>query len=505
MNWRHHDRAARCGVLLAFFPLIAPAQSPESGGGAAARVERLEAQLEAQRLRIADLESRVAGAAAGDVEQARTDALKQQIREVLSEKEFRDCLMPSTLGAGYDSGFYIKSSDEKFLMKFNGLMQFRWTHYGTQSRNRYQLPRLERDDRTGFDLNRVRFTLSGNVYSQDLTYYLQFAGDAAAAYDTSIGYAWVNYRFADAFQMKFGIFDLASTRNTWGDDAAQHFVDRPVFDAVYGLGTGLGVRFWGLLLDKRFEYYLDVANSTSDGENTAIGRTITPDPAERDNNPAILFRAIWHALGDNPPNDFLIDSDIEFHQSPALDFGFHYAFNDDQGDLATTRLPFTLARGPGQGGFGLTTINGTQINQFGVDTAFKWQGFSVLGEYALRMVDPRRAYRQPFTPFSLLTGEESTVAQHGGLLSVGYFLPIPGMEKKLEVVGRVGGISTLSEGQEGVWEYAVGMNYYIEGNNVKLQTDVTRVYEAPISSSYNSLANVNDDALIFRVQLQVAF
>jgi hypothetical protein len=31
------------------------------------------------------------------------------------------------------------------------------------------------------------------------------------------------------------------------------------------------------------------------------------------------------------------------------------------------------------------------------------------------------------------------------------------------------------------------------------------VDEAPISSASHSLANVNDDALIFRIQLQVAF
>ena len=49
------------------------------------------------------------------------------------------------------------------------------------------------------------------------------------------------------------------------------------------------------------------------------------------------------------------------------------------------------------------------------------------------------------------------------------------------------------------------LNYYFEGHNVKLQTDVTKIYEVPISDSYASLANVNDDALIWRVQLQVAF
>ena len=41
--------------------------------------------------------------------------------------------------------------------------------------------------------------------------------------------------------------------------------------------------------------------------------------------------------------------------------------------------------------------------------------------------------------------------------------------------------------------------------NVKLQTDVTKIYEVPIRSSTASMANVNDDALVWRIQLQVAF
>ncbi len=82
---------------------------------------------------------------------------------------------------------------------------------------------------------------------------------------------------------------------------------------------------------------------------------------------------------------------------------------------------------------------------------------------------------------------------------------IGSLENKLEAVVRVGGISTLANGQEGTWEYGAGLNYYIEGNNVKLQTDMIKVSEAPISNPYTGLANVNDDVLMFRVQLTFAF
>jgi hypothetical protein len=249
-----------------------------------------------------------------------------------------------------------------------------------------------------------------------------------------------------------------------------------------------------------------VVNSTSNGEGFGSGRTITNDPAELDNNPAMAFKLIWHALGDKPPHDCIAQPDLEFHETPALDIGFHYAFNEDEYDLMTTRIPFPLPRDvPGIGGYGLTTTNGCQIHQWGLDAHFKYQGFSVLGEYIIRSVDPRRAGRRPFTPWWLATGQGDTTAQHGAYMQAGYFLPIPGLEKKLEAVARIGGISTLANGQEGSWEYGAGLNYYIEGSSVKLSTDFFKIYEAPISSSHKSLANVNDDALVFRVQLQVAF
>jgi len=475
-----------------------PASEPET---ADEKVARLEALLEAQQKRIDQLEQRVAVGSAREQESQRVEAMRQQIREILSEKEFRESLMPSTVLAGYDNGFVIRSSDEKFLLRTNGRLQFRWTHYATRADNRYLNPGLQRNDRTGFDLQRLRLTFSGHAWDKDLTYLFELRADAPDQNRAEVQFAWVNYRFYDELQFMAGIFRLASTRAQVMSDANLQLIDRPVTDAVFGLGIGLGARVWGRAFDKRLEYYLDVVNSL----NTDDNRTITPDPAEMDSNPAILARLVWHALGEEPLKDFVDQGDLEFHQTPALDLGFHYAFNEDEGDSRTTRLPFPLTRNLGRGGFGLTNTNGLQINQFGWDAGFKYMGFSATAEYILRIVDPRRAGRQPFSPWWLLTGQEDTTVQHGAYGQIGYFLPIPGLEKKLEAVAHVGGISTLANGREGTWVYGGGLNYYIQGNKVKLQTDVMKVSEVPISSNERSLANVNDDALVFRVQLQVAF
>jgi phosphate-selective porin OprO and OprP len=493
--------------------LAAPLWADESSSatGPDNKVARLEALLEAQQRKIDALEQQVAAAAQVDANAARVEQMKQQIREVLSEQEFRDSLMSPAVQAGYDKGFFIKSSDDKFMMKFNGLLQFRWTHYNTRRENRYQSPGLKRHDRDGFDIARLRLMISGYAYTKDLTYWIEFDASAPNAYDTRLLYGWINYRIVDEFQIKAGVFRLASTRANFGSSSKFSFIDWPIEDAMYGLGVGTGVRFWGQLFNKRFDYYVDIVNAL----NGAGRQTITTDETRmatgHDNNPAILARTVWHALvgacsNGSPAPDAHLDGapDIEHHTEPALDLGFHYAFNDDYQD-GTLRIPYARQTFFRDGGFGVANSRGMQINQFGFDASFKYMGFSLTGEYLMRILDVRDSAHSPFSPLYRMTGDDSTTLQQGAYVQAGYFLPIPGLENKLEVVGRVGGISALNGGQEGTWEYAGGLNYYFEGHKVKLQTDVTKVSEVPIANSSYSLANVNDDALIWRVQLQFCF
>jgi len=313
-----------CVVLAAMFISTAwadVASSPDEDE----LITELEKQLSAQRTRLARLNEQVTASSAFNQDAARAEAMKQQIREVLSEQEFRESLMPTMLQAGYDEGFFIKSSDEKFLLSIYGRLQFRWTHYATHSANRYLRPRLQRNDRTGFDMERYRIGFCGHAYTKDLTYCFELEADSADGYTFVPGDAWVNYRFSDPFQVQVGFFKLASTRAQMTNDANLQFVDRPMVDAVFGLGYGIGVRFWGSFADGALDYYIDAANSITNGEGVGIGRTITNDPAQLDNNPALLFRAVWHALGQD--EDFSAQADHKKNAGPALDLGFHYACN----------------------------------------------------------------------------------------------------------------------------------------------------------------------------------
>jgi hypothetical protein len=476
------------------WPAAVLADSPEEQN----RISQLEALLNAQQQRIAALEQKIAAAPVSD-DQERIDMMRQQIRTILSEQEFRESLMPTVAQAGYDNGFFIRSTDDKFLMKLHGRVQFRWTYYNAQHRNHYLLPRYERDDRTGLDLRRVRLAIDGHIYTPDLTYLMEFNADSPGGYNVGITYIWANYRFADEFQFRVGLMQSPGTRAGFHSSAGMQFPTYPLNYLFFDPGYDLGIRFWGQAFNKRLEYFLDVAN----GLNAPYNLVITPDPPQLDDNPAIMFRTVWHALGEMIPNDFASWSDITYHECPALDFGFHYAFQQNLGDNPGSRV-FFGRRSLLPGGFGVTRSLGLQTNQFGLDSAFKLRGFSIAGEYDVQILDPVSAGHTPFTPLWLLTGQDETTTENGGYVQAGYFLPIPGLERKLEVVARVGGVKTNAGQHEGTWYYDGGVNYYFKGNKVKLQADVEKISETPMSST-SWIANPNDEALIFRVQLQVAF
>lgn len=483
-------RRFSCVLVLVALVLLGPPTAPADDD-----IDRLMEQAARQQRELEALRSHVASQTQPDVEAQRVQNLRSLVREVLSEEEF--ALTPQTISAGYDRGFYVRSADEQFVLRIRGMLQFRWTHTGRTRPENSRRQDGSAADRSGFDFHRIRLTFSGQLYDEDLTYLVTLRADAAQAYDIDAFHAWINYRLIDEFQIRAGLFRLASTRSDFTSDALQAFPDRPIENDMFRLGEGLGVRLWGQLFQKRLEYYLDVVNSLNGTGN----RTITPDPAEHDNNPALVARLVWHVLSKDPATDFASQSDIPRHDEPVFDLGMHYAFNEDASDRLTSRL---VLPGP-LGGFANTTSNGVQINQFGFDAAFKWRGVSLTAEYMLRIIDPRRAGRAPFTPWWLATGDDSTVAQHGGYMQAGWFLPIPGHEDRLELVARAGGISTLANRSEGLWEYGVGMNYYFRKHDAKLQADITKIHEAPLRSSGVGIPNINDDALIFRVQLQVAF
>jgi hypothetical protein len=113
--------------------------------------------------------------------------------------------------------------------------------------------------RGGFETTRSRLNISGHIFNQDLTFLLQPGfgwldphafGSAFVSIQTPVTEirsrlwdAWVNYRFAEEWSAKLGIFMLPFTRESLVSDQHQLAVDRSVIDYRLGLGRSQGVQF----------------------------------------------------------------------------------------------------------------------------------------------------------------------------------------------------------------------------------------------------------------------
>jgi phosphate-selective porin OprO/OprP len=458
------------------------------------RMNQLESMVKAQQEQIAALQQQLAQRQTEGIEQMRVEEIKRVVQELFRDPQFRDQL---PLNAGYDNGFFIRSGQD-FLLKINGGMQARYLFDCiSNDRNRDHASPLYgidvANDRSGMEFNRLRLDFSGYAYDPNFTYLIELrADDGDSVY---VRYAWMDFKFVEPAAVRVGLMQLPFGRSEPTDDFSLMFVDRSLASELFNAGRSMGVMLHGGLFDRKLDYYVAVTN----GLNNDLDPVDNPDATnELDTNPAITARTVWHAMYDQLGKDFLTESDIEYHKKPALDFGASFAWNPNRGDTNNVLLPYAIPEAVrvGPGGYGMVNTYDTNITQFGADAAFKYLGLSIQAEYFLRMIENEGRF---LSPWFLATGNNGNSHQQGGYVQAGYFI----VPEKLELAARLGGVWDFQN--DNVWEYSAGVNYYIRGNNLKLQADFTRVYEAPIADHVIEFMNQNDDMTLFRVQLQASF
>ena len=490
MNRRGYVLVAVAATMLAVCTSAARAQENTIS---ADRMNQLESMVKAQQEQIAGLQQQLSSQQAGGVEQMRVEEIKRVVQELFRDPAFRDQL---PLNAGYDGGFFIRSGQD-FMLKINGMMQARYVFDClSNSKNLDHASKLYGTDvghdRSGMEFNRIRLAFSGYAWDPNFTYRIELQADDTDS--VSIYYAWMNYKFAEAANVKVGLFKPPFGRQELTSDQKLLLVDRSMANDVFNLGRSMGVMLNGALFDKRLDYGVSITN----GFKNNLDNVDNPDATNAlDTNPAIAARTVYHAMYDKLGKDFEGEPDLEYHKKPALDFGASFAWNPDRGDGRNVSLPFAIPEKvrTGPGGFAMSSAQDTNITQFGLDSAFKYLGFSTQIEYFLRMIENESITSPWFTN----TGNNGNSHQQGGYWQAGYFI----VPQKVELAARLGGVWDFNG--DGVWEYAGGVNYYIHGHNLKLQADVTRINEAPVRSSGREFMNQNDDMTLFRVQLQASF
>lgn len=476
---------------------------------AEARLEQLERAAAEQSERLEALQSKAEDLEARNTSFGRDAEIRRVVAEVLSDAEFREGMFPDALNAGFDSkrGFFIDSADEAFSLNIKGYVQVRLWGNNRQTDNPNRQGRQRRDDAVGFEIERLFLAFYGHIHSPKLKYRIVVDGGYTSAGRTGTEdgqwrtyFAHLDYEYLTDHYITAGLFWLPFGVQSKTSASKLQFVDRSAAAWAHYVDRSVGVMAHGNLFDRRMTYFAAITNGAYHADDS-----VSRD--ELDTNFAYTARLCYYALG---KGNSLAESrggypqgDLAYSKDPSLRFGTSVLFNDNNGDQGTggfpghfASIPDRIRNGRGLGGSMTVDDLGTQYLLTELDVGFKYRGLSINVEYFLRSVDGE----SDFSQWELRTGRSDTIHQQLGHVQVGYFV-IP---KKVEVVGRVGGI--WDNGNDNSWEFGTGVNYYpFSTYNCRLSADYIHISEVVAGAASGPNYGLNDEINMLRLQLQVGF
>ena len=316
----------------------------------------------------------------------------------------------------YNGGFVV-AKGEDFSLKINGFTQARFTN---------SVPDIGATN-NNFDLALGRLAFSGNVFDPNISYYMQYE---ATTFGNGNGVNmldwWIGYQMGDSGKFQMGRFILPYSRQFYTHPGELAFGDLSAADYAFNLQRAVGASFGGK--SGRVGYHLVATNSIraldAGGQQNFGGAMAVQGRLEFD---------ILQPYGYLESSPDIID-DAQFS------LGIAAAFNPlDQSSGFQNVMP------------GDETVNAT------IDTGYR------VGRFGFQAAG---YYRKNALRVSLVDAHD-----WGYYGQFGYFV-VPG---KWEFAARVSGVSFDQPNNPvvggGVTEYTLGLNRYLYGHHVKINTD----------------------------------
>lgn len=428
------------------------------------------------------------------------------VESTLQKSKKESQYLDNPIQAGYDNGFFIQTANKNFSFHFNGYFQYRYDFGSYQPVNQGAYSHLPAGDHldptsvpggsaNGFGFRYARLIFSGNVFSPRLTYFIQsdFAGGNGT---TNSGYfsekdLFVAYRFKKWLQVKAGSFLVPFTHVEYISSGLE-MVDFNSVEWPFDPARAMGVSVYGDIVPNQVNYEVNVNN----GANTQ-GNGIASNNVSLDNR--LGFATRWQ-FGSRI-SDFVMEPDLRW--SKHFQWMLGVAFNFD----SQTKSPIAFPAGQGT-----DTLLGLSSN---VTTGFI-PSYAFTGNVYRATVDYQMHYRGfAFSPVLFYQDvnesqgapsptlasyyHSSSVQQLAYYLQAGYFI----VPHKWEVAASYGQMYTLGQNNH-MDAYEAGVNYYIIGDNVKLQMDEIYIPQAAFTNQFaETFANAAN--YITEVQLQVKF
>ncbi len=347
---------------------------------------------------------------------------------------------------GYDKGFFIQSADGNYKLVIGGYVQFDFNVDNFGGETNY-----------GLRVRRARLAFKGNLFNPRFTYKFQF--DFAKFQTELLLDAYVNYEIIqkDLLEVRIGQQTIPYIRQHQISSSAQQFVDRSlaskefinadatdsdgdgVADKLVKNGRDLGVQIHGKPFGDKLEYQVGIFNGH--GTNTI----------NVNNDFLYMGRFVYNILGDA---GYSYEGDLKDREHPALFLG-------------------------GSANYNMRNISSDKVTSLGGEAGLKWKGFSTTGELFYRNTKPGDV---------LL----STTNDVGYYAQAGYFV----LPKHLEVAVRASQVF-LQGPKNDKGEFQFGINGFIYGNNLKLQSD----YSYLPTNTKNGIENNH----MYRLRLQTKF
>lgn len=346
---------------------------------------------------------------------------------------------------GWKKGLYFQTSDGKFSTKFRIRLQPQYQYLS-------QDEALEGNDQSTFRVRRAKVSWEGNLFTKNLEYKLQLSL-AASDFKDVLELAYIDYKVINPFRIQFGQEKIQYNRQQINSSGRLELVDRSLASDAFrfstvdatnlttctlpggGTVTGSGITcgagatsststrnttrqfhydtgiiLWGNAFDRKLEYYGGIMNGTG------------PNRVDTNNRFLYTGRVVYNILG----NYGYSESDVEYSEHPSLFVG-------------------------ASGGYKKQEVTNANLFQEGAELGFKYKGASLQGEFYGRQTN------FPTAP---------NTKDYGYYVQAGYFV-IP---RHFEIAARASQIF-LAGANNNKSEFLGGLNYYIFGHDLKVQTD----------------------------------
>mgnify|MGYP006121248105 FL=1 len=364
------------------------------------------------------------------------------------------------------------AADSSFSVKFAPRFQVRY--YGTSDFSDDGLAPVDHD----FLVRRSRFKFDGWVVHPSIGYKMEFGlsnndmSGANAFTKNSPRYildAVIKWKFAPGFELWAGQTKLPGNVERVISSANLQLVDRSLLNSKFNIDRDLGIQLRHTSkLGGQFISKEKFAISQGEGRNIATG-----------NEGGLQYtgRVELFPLGSFTKKGEYMGSSTVREEKLKIMAAYTYDFNADASKTRSNMGDYMFLMDG--------SLHQTNITTQFIDLVMKYEGFSLMAEYADRSATNPIAVELDGTE----TGDIVTVGSAFNM-AVGYFI-----SEKIEVAGRYTALNYADvTGTSPATMYTLGLNKFVVGHKLKVQGDI----------SY-STKNGESDAIIFRTGFELHF